>query len=147
MVSESLYHARSYSLESDASSYFQLDRSPGPSRKPTVETPRLHLDPFFTNIAVTKSTSPSPRSPEPTVTPLDDHPMNGTHNSRWPSHIHANGYANGHANGNGIPKAPLKGIPAVKKSLPDFRPARLHLPNGTQRAATHATDHFPRCVS
>ncbi|KAI0748324.1 RAM signaling pathway protein-domain-containing protein [Daedaleopsis nitida] len=145
MASESLYHERSFSLESDGSSYFQLDRSPGPSRKPTEYAPRLHLDPFFTNLTATKSTSPSPRSPDTTVSPVDDHPMNGIHNgyNRWPPPMHANGHAHGHANGNGITKFPLKGIPAVKKSLPDLRPTRLHLSNGTQRAATHATDHFP----
>ena len=142
---ESLYHARSFSLESDTSSYFQLDHSPGPSRKSTMdEGPRLHLDPFFSHLTA-KSATPSPRSPESAVSPTDDSvSANGFHASHARLHSHTHHTSNGV---NGTAKLLLKPIPSSKKSLPDMRPARLHLPNGTQRAATHATDHFPRCVT
>ena len=137
-----MYHSRSYSLESDtSSSYFQLDHSPGPSRKPTEDAPHLHLDPFFTHLTAAKSTSPSPRSPDAAISPLDDRiAPNGVHagHGRVPSHVHMNG--------NGSTKVPIKNLPPTKKSMPDLRPARLHLPNGSQRSATHATDHFPRFV-
>ncbi|TBU65619.1 RAM signaling pathway protein-domain-containing protein [Dichomitus squalens] len=138
---ESLYHARSFSLESDASSYFQLDHSPGPSRKPTMDDgPRLHLDPFFSS-RIAKSATPSPRSPESAISPTDDSVLaNGFHvgHARVPSHAHHTG------NGiNGTAKVSLKPIPSSKKSLPDLRPARQHFANGAPRAATHAADHFP----
>ena len=140
-MADSAYHSRSYSLESDTSSYFQLDpSSPGPSRQVAVDGPRLHLDPFFSHLTATKSTTPSPRSPEGATSPTDDHSStNGTHagHGRFASHL----------NGNSLHKVPLKYSPSTKKSAPDLRPARLHLPNGSQRAATHAADHFPRYVS
>ncbi|KAI1794556.1 RAM signaling pathway protein-domain-containing protein [Ganoderma leucocontextum] len=138
---ESSYHTRSYSIESDASSYFQLDNSPGPSRKPTMDNgPRLHLDPFFSHLA-SNSTTPSPRSPEGVVPPTDESVLpNGIHagHVRATSHAHLNGNGT-----NGAVKVPSKSVPSMKKSLPDMRPARLHLANGTQRPATHALDHFP----
>ncbi|RPD66340.1 hypothetical protein L226DRAFT_566785 [Lentinus tigrinus ALCF2SS1-7] len=138
-VADSAYHSRSYSLESDTSSYFQLDpSSPGPSRKFTEDGTRLHLDPFFSHLTAPKSTTPSPRSPEGITSPIDDHPpTNGIHagHARFASHTHVNG--------NGLHKVPLRYSPSAKKSAPDLRPARLHLPNGTQRSATHAADHFP----
>ena len=106
--------------------------------------PRLHLDPFFSHLAA-KSASPSPRSPESAVSPTDDSVLaNGFHagHARVPSHAHYSGNGT-----NGTTKVSLKPIPSLKKSLPDLKPARLHLPNGAQRVATHATDHFPRSVT
>ncbi|EIW60077.1 uncharacterized protein TRAVEDRAFT_45328 [Trametes versicolor FP-101664 SS1] len=134
LQTDMLYHARSFSLESDTSSYFQLDRSPVPSRPHPENPPRLHLDPFFSRIQG-KSASPSPsRSPDASVSPSDDSAgPNGIHayHTRIPSHL------NGHSG----TRIPLKS-PAIKKSLPDMRP-RLHLPNGTQRAAAASADHLP----
>ncbi|KAI0362346.1 hypothetical protein OH77DRAFT_1441806 [Trametes cingulata] len=140
LQTDMLYHARSFSLESDTSSYFQLDRSPGPSRPQPENPPRLHLDPFFSRITG-KSASPSPsRSPDAGVSPSDESAISSghpAHHSRLPSHTHTNGM-----NGTRIP---LKS-PAVKKSLPDLRPTRLHLPNGSHRAAAASADHLPRSV-
>ena len=138
---DSLYHIRSTSIESDASSFFQLERSRSPLRQPKDDAPRLHLDPFFSHLSTAKSATPSPRSPEGIVSPIDE-PMyaNGAHAG------HARYASQAHPNGNGSTKVPLKNMPSVKKSMPDLRPTRLHLPNGAPRAATHATDHFPRSV-
>ncbi|KAI0647246.1 RAM signaling pathway protein-domain-containing protein [Trametes meyenii] len=135
LQTDMLYHARSISLESDTSSYFQLDRSPV-SPKPQLENPpRLHLDPFFSRITG-KSGSPSPsRSPDASVSPSDESTTsNGihSHHSRFPSHT----------NGSNGTRIPLKGS-SVNKSLPDLRPARLHLPNGSQRAAAASADNLP----
>ncbi|TFK91250.1 hypothetical protein K466DRAFT_583015 [Polyporus arcularius HHB13444] len=142
-VADSAYHSRSYSLESDTSSYFQLDSaSPGPSRQITEGGPRLHLDPFFSNLAIPKSSTPSPLSPDGLTSPNDEHSLtNGIHagHARVAS-------SHAHMNGNGIHKAPLRYVPFTKNSAPDLRPTRLHLPNGTQRSATHAADHFPSIV-
>ncbi|KAI0372858.1 hypothetical protein BV20DRAFT_990186 [Pilatotrama ljubarskyi] len=135
LQTDMLYHARSFSLESDTSSYFQLDRSPGPSRPQPENPPRLYLDPFFSR-AAGKSTSPSPsRSPDAGVSPSDDSAMssgNHVNHYRLPSHT----------NGTNGARVPLKG-PSVKKSLPDLRATRLHLPNGTHRAAAASADHLP----
>ncbi|KAH9857083.1 RAM signaling pathway protein-domain-containing protein [Lenzites betulinus] len=140
LQTDMLYHARSFSLESDVSSYFQLDRSPVPSRPPPPENPpRLHLDPFLARITG-KSASPSPsRSPDTSVSPSDESTgSNGiqSHHARLPSHL----------NGHSSTRVPLKG-PTVKKSLPDMRPMRLHLPNGSHRAAAASADHLPRGFS
>lgn len=138
---ESLYHSRSTSMESDTSSYFQLerDRSPGPSKRPTDDAPRLHLEPFFSNLTTAKSATPSPRSPEAIVSPIDEPAFaNGVHAG------HARYASQAHLNGNGTNRVPFKSVPSVKKSMPDLRPTRLQLPNGTQRSATHALDHFTR---
>ncbi|KAI8998457.1 RAM signaling pathway protein-domain-containing protein [Trametes punicea] len=128
-----LHHARSFSLESTTSSYFPLDPSPGPSSSQIENSPRLHLDPFFSRIA-SKSMSRSPsRSPEATMSPNEESATSsGTHTnlSRLPSHI------------NGGTQVPLRG-PSVKKSLPDLRPARLHLANGSQRVAAASADYLP----
>ncbi|KAI0636774.1 RAM signaling pathway protein-domain-containing protein [Trametes polyzona] len=130
-----LYHTRSFSLESDTSSNFQLDRSPAPSRPQPENPPRLHLDSFFLKIAG-KSGSPSPsRSPDASVSPSDESAgSNGihAHHSRFPSHL------NGHSG----TRVPLKG-PSVKKSMPDMRPTKLQLPNGSHRTAAASTDHLP----
>ncbi|KAI9057861.1 hypothetical protein FKP32DRAFT_1597815 [Trametes sanguinea] len=129
------FHGRSFSTESDSSSYFQLEPSPGPSRPTAQSSPRLHLDPFFSRVAG-KGISRSPsRSPEASVSPRDESVLtNGArpNHSRLPSH----------SNGIGGSRVPLR-APSVKKSLPDLRPTRLHLPNGSHRAAAASADHLP----
>ncbi|KAH9945938.1 RAM signaling pathway protein-domain-containing protein [Epithele typhae] len=137
---ESILHSRSVSMDSEASSFLHTrSRSPGPPRGPVDEAPRLHLDHFFSHLSSAKSATPSPRSPEAVTSPIDDPPYsNGVHagHARYAS-------SNASVNGNGSTKVLLRSNPAVKKSMTDLRPTRLHGLSGIPRAATHGTDHFP----
>ena len=139
LKTETPHHGRSYSIESNTSLYSPLDPSPGPSRSASEHSPRLHLDQFFTRISDKNASRSSSRSPEASTSPHEDSILtNGTH--AHPSRPLP------HMNGNNGTRVPLK-PPSVKKSLPDLRPSRLHLPNGSHRAAAASADHLPRSVS
>ncbi|KAI0664592.1 RAM signaling pathway protein-domain-containing protein [Cubamyces menziesii] len=132
---ETPHHGRSYSIESNTSLYSPLDPSPGPSRSASEHSPRLHLDQFFSRISDKNVSRSSSRSPEASTSPHEDSILtNGTH--AHPSRPLP------HMNGNNGTRVPLK-PPSVKKSLPDLRPSRLHLPNGSHRAAAASADHLP----
>ncbi|CDO72893.1 hypothetical protein BN946_scf185002.g78 [Trametes cinnabarina] len=99
-------------------------------------SPRSYLDPFVSR-AARKGISRSPsRSPEASISPRDESALtNGaahTNHTRLPSQ----------PNGASGSRVPLR-APSVKKSLPDLRPTRLQLPNGSHRAATASADHLP----
>ncbi|GBE82072.1 RAM signaling pathway protein-domain-containing protein [Sparassis latifolia] len=122
------YHTRSISLESEHSTYFQLDGPPsgaGPSSLTRPDMlPRLHLSPIPPGVSSSTSTSPS-RSPQDyPATP--DQTVSTNENAARKSSAHTRNVSFADGGYKSSRSAKL-----AKKSLPDLRPAVS--PQGTSR--------------
>ncbi|KAI0950446.1 hypothetical protein AcV7_008910 [Taiwanofungus camphoratus] len=135
-----LYHARSFSLESDTSTYFQLERSQkstGPDSfqyarsdwSPSLQPPHFPHGP--------DSSSPSPsRSPERVIGGSDEQASSTDEDNKGslskgqqPVHARNASYAGG---GHKSSRSRL----ALKKSLPDLRPLKLQVATGRPDEST-----------
>ncbi|CCM02069.1 uncharacterized protein FIBRA_04145 [Fibroporia radiculosa] len=122
-----LYHARSFSLESDASTYFQLERSRSsdePNRSSRSDKPNFPLPlQFATVFPASNDTSPA-RSPD-SYYPSDE--VSGSEESQTtalelePSH-NSNDYLP-----HGAHRGSASSNLTVKNSFPDLQLAKLHL--------------------
>ncbi|KAH9951890.1 RAM signaling pathway protein-domain-containing protein [Amylocystis lapponica] len=127
LQANALYHSRSFSLESSTSAYFQLDRShsraePGPSNGVRHDwSPPLDFKSLLPGTPDSTSTSPS-HSPERY---FDDDSSSADDDATIPNRSQLIHGRNASYAGRGY-KTSRNGL-SIKKSLPDLRPAKLHL--------------------
>jgi len=129
-----LYHARSFSLESDTSAYFQLERSHKSKERSQSPSsylqqdwpPRLQFTPFTPGFPISTSTSPS-RSPDSYYPPDESAPSTDDDGYGGMDERESSQPQNGSLAVPGYRTSSNSSTLTVKKSLPELRLKKLDL--------------------